>query len=589
MNCRRSSVLIGSLVLAAILTTIGCGDDPVAPPTTPDVADYLKSLPPWDLYSPPAAPSDGPVSPPDTCYSWEDGNPYICAETHCSITDTPEQIVTFNAGGDIMWPGALIQGHTYLGGIGAMEELPIRQRAPLTVSIDLLFAENSQQVADPDLASVKAAVGRLIDQAEQSGHQAGSAIFYEKTTAHTLAQAALKLGLSAKYMGFSAHAQLDQNRTITENTIAAFFKQRMFTVSVVQPQTPDGFFSEDLTPELLQEQVAMGRLGPDSPPVYVSQVVYGRLLMLTMTSTSSRDSMQRALDVSYQAATGGGSGSVSDQYLSVLRNSRINVVAVGGNASHVLALLRSGNLGDYFASDADLTTAMPIAYTLRNLGDNCLATVAETTDYLVTECSEGHTGYFTTENSWRAVVNAPAQSSVYTFFPNKSDLARAENLNGYELYNNQNLPAVLEFHGANLDPPLPFDFELACRQQSGSNFVFNDTEFNSSRFPLLSVGDVDNFSDDDFEIRITRTDAGVTVTGIGVNVGDNDSRNGEWLEVYDDNDNLLQIFTADMPRGDGYVFAGVATLPFATGRILYNEDPGGDDICLQGIWFSVNR
>jgi hypothetical protein len=579
LNLRR----FGAVILLVVL--FGCSDDATAPETAPPVDDYLKSLPSWSEVSPPQPASDGPTAPPDTCYTWEDSGPYICAETPCSITDTPEQIVTFNVGSDLMWPGALIQGHTYLGGLGTMEELPIRQRAPLTVSIDLLMGENAIDVVDPDLASVNAAVGRLISQAQQAGHQGGSAIYYEKTTAHSVDQAALKLGLSAKYMGFSARAQLDQNRSVTENTVAAFFKQRMFTVSVVQPQTPGEFFSDDFTPDLLQEQVEMGRIGPGSPPVYVSSIVYGRLLMLTMTSTASREQMVRALDASYESAAGGGSAAVSDTHLTVLNDAKIQVVAVGGNASHVLSLLRSGELGDYFASDADLTSAMPIAYSLRNLRDNTLATVAETTDYVIQECQAGQTGYFNSESAWRRVANAPDGSEIYTFYPNRNDVLRADEVTSAPA-NNGNLPATLTFRGVNMDPPLPFDFRVSCRQPSGSNFTYNDNEFDSSKYPLLSVGDVDTAQDDDFEIEIIET-YGVTVTGIGVAIGDNTETAGEWLEVYDDSGRLLEIFTANMPRSGGYVFTGVTTAPFGTGSILYNEDSGGDDICLQGFWFAT--
>jgi len=59
---------------------------------------------------------------------------------------------------------------------------------------------------------------------------------------------------------------------------------------------------------------------------------------------------------------------------------------VGGNADDALALIRSNNLGDYFTTDAPLTTARPISYTVRNLADNSIASVSETTNYNLEQC-----------------------------------------------------------------------------------------------------------------------------------------------------------------------------------------------------------
>jgi hypothetical protein len=58
-----------------------------------------------------------------------------------------------------MWLGALLQGRQYKGGIAALEELPIRQRAPLTLAINLLAGNNTQTVTDPTSANVNQAIG----------------------------------------------------------------------------------------------------------------------------------------------------------------------------------------------------------------------------------------------------------------------------------------------------------------------------------------------------------------------------------------------------------------------------------------------
>ena len=53
-----------------------------------------------------------------------------------------------------MWLGSLLQGDGYVNGLGSLKELPIRERAPLTIFIDLLGTGITQTIESPDAASV---------------------------------------------------------------------------------------------------------------------------------------------------------------------------------------------------------------------------------------------------------------------------------------------------------------------------------------------------------------------------------------------------------------------------------------------------
>jgi hypothetical protein len=77
-----------------------------------------------------------------------------------------------------------------------------------------------------------------------------------------------------------------------------------------------------------------------------------------------------------------------------LDEAEISVVTVGGDANHALNLIKANNLSEFFASDSPLSTAKPISYTIRNLKDNVVARVSETTEYNLRECTEAApTGY----------------------------------------------------------------------------------------------------------------------------------------------------------------------------------------------------
>jgi len=579
----RRGILIALLLVGLVLVPACGGDDDGSTEPTPqtgNVDEYMQTLPAWSEFSPPQPSVDEPTGPMEATLDTSSDQVYVCRTTPCSITQTPEAIVTFNPNSEILYLGSLIQGSTYLGGLAAMEELPIRQRAPLTISIDLLAEDNTRTVADPTLATVNQAVGELISRADATGHVAGSAISYAKRTTYSLEQSMLDIGLSVHYMGASARTQLSYEQSIEQHTITAYFRQRMFTTSVVLPQTPGEFFSDAFTQERLDEQVELGRIGPDNLPVYVSSITWGRIMVFTMTSTYSESEMYAAIEASYDNAVGG--VEVDGEYLDILNSGEttINLVSVGGEADHALQAIRSGNLDDYFASDAAITTAAPLSYTLRNLADNSIAQVAETTTYDMQECSTEIVAYYTDYDLWRnAILDLPDGAVVGQSFA-RSEIVDAVEINS-EPGNNINLPLLLTFPGSATG--LPLDFTIAS---VNANFTYNDTEFSSSYFPMLSPGDADNAENDDFEIVVTDVDAPLSVYAVGIRVGDNGAESGEYLRVYGESDLLLAEFTSGLPDGSGYDFMGVVSaIPIH--RMFFNEGSGGDDIVITDPSFGV--
>jgi len=256
----------------------------------------------------------------------------------------------------------------------------------LKLSLDLLTKENTRTLDNPALASVQSAIGDLVEIAAKGGHRAGSEISYDQVSSHSLEQTALELGLSARYLGSNVRSSLKIGNEAERQSVTAYFVQRMFTVSVELPQTPAAFFGNGFTRAALQEQADLDRIGPDNLPIYVSNVVFGRMLLFTFSSEASAEDVQGALQLAYEGAATGVSTAAATRYRQILGKAQIQVVTVGGSADNALDLIRTGKLRDFFRADAPLTSARPISYTLRSLGDNAIAAVSETTQYETTEC-----------------------------------------------------------------------------------------------------------------------------------------------------------------------------------------------------------
>ena len=147
----------------------------------------------------------------------------------------------------------------------------------------------------------------MIGNATRDSLSTPSKITFEMKSYHSESQFALSAGISGRYMGFEASATGDLSKNASETTVTAHFYQQMYTVTVAPPSTPAGWFNSDFTQERLDEQIALGRIGPDNLPVYISQVVYGRMMMFSFTSTASETDIRATLNAAYNGIGGGGS------------------------------------------------------------------------------------------------------------------------------------------------------------------------------------------------------------------------------------------------------------------------------------------
>ena len=373
------------------------------PSTDAGVARYMQDLPSWSEFSPPVQ-SQSPTAAGDLVEEEvvvtqveeidEEGNinllenvAYSCQSQPFTLSDNPQQIAIYSPDRELLWPGALIQGKSHRDGLGSLLGLTIAQRTPIEVSIPSLANDDNFRVVDtPSQGEVDQAIGSMIGNATASGLSTPSTISFEMNEYYSEKQFALEAGISGNYLNFEGSATGSVETNASKTTITAQFYQKMYEVVVAPPQTPDGFFNEDFSAEVLQRQVDLGRIGPDNLPVYVSNVVYGRMMMFSLTSTASASDIRATMQAAYDGIGSSVEVNLSARQQSILQESEIRVTSLGGDADATIATIRSGNWADYFTDNVELSSAAPLSYTFRNLGDGSIASVGETTEYNITEC-----------------------------------------------------------------------------------------------------------------------------------------------------------------------------------------------------------
>lgn len=401
-----------TVALTGMLAACGGGDDGTGPGggggTTP--AEFLAGLPTWDQYAPPGMETDSIVDSTRTPVALRDTVPlvkdidttgavttrsnvvYACTDVPYTLSKNPRQVVIYNPDVDILFPGALIQGKSHKSQAGSLLGITVKQRTPINVSIPGFSfpggGTNFRTVDSVDQAHVAQAIGNIVGNATASGLQAPTASTFEMRTYNSEKEFALQAGLSGKYLGFSGSASGSTSRNSSETTVAVQFYQRMYDVVVAAPQTPAGWFSGAFTAERLQEQIAAGTMGNDNPPIYLSQVTYGRSLMFTLTSTASESDIRATLNASYKFVTGQAALNLSAKQQAILSESKIAITSIGGNDSATAAMIQSGDWRAYFTASAPLSTAAPLSYVFKNVSDGSIAQVTEATNYSIRSCTE---------------------------------------------------------------------------------------------------------------------------------------------------------------------------------------------------------
>jgi hypothetical protein len=174
------------------------------------------------------------------------------------------------------------------------------------------------------------------------------------------------------------------------------------------------FSVNEFTEAKLQQQISQGRIGPDNLPVYVSNIVYGRMMMFSITSTASESDIRATMQAGYNGIGGSVEANLSAKQKAILSESKIKITSIGGDAEATLAMIRSGDWSKYFTNTAPLSSAAPMSYTFRNLGDGSIASVTETTEYNIRTCDaiQASPGTFNFLNAQNLGLPIPAPVKV---------------------------------------------------------------------------------------------------------------------------------------------------------------------------------
>ncbi|MDQ3369907.1 MAG: thiol-activated cytolysin family protein [Myxococcota bacterium] len=360
--------------LSSIALLTGCTTEVVEPQGSM-IDEYITALP----YLP-VAPAQ--VDQGQRTAEAREGD-YQCSTQNLQETRQYDRIVAYAANSDSLYPGALVSADSVLTGLFTQTVLP---RAPATISVSLenLGGGKSAVIAEPSLSAYRNALAGILD-AEITGSTPAN-LYSEIEEVHSDSQLNMALGVQASWgLGLaSLKASFNFGKQEIRSRYVVRYTQAYYTVDLDAPTSP----SKLLAPTVTLDQVA-AKMDDAHPPVYVSSVTYGRMVVFTFESEYSSEEMGAALEFAYSGGVDV-RGDVSVTYKDIISKSKITAFILGGDAGtavqtidsyeNLIAFIKTG--GNY----SKQSPGAPIAYKLNYLQDNSPARMSFTTDYDVREC-----------------------------------------------------------------------------------------------------------------------------------------------------------------------------------------------------------
>ena len=317
-----------------------------------------------------------------------------CVKDEYNLKSNFEEVAILRPTNGVIFPGALVIGDADMLD-GAPTPLQI-DRAPVKLRIDLPgMGENGNLVVeDPNNGSVQAKIDEALDWWNENAYQEGyvnpSYISYKTSTSYSAQQLSIDVGLNVAWATGDVAAQFNYQTTTEKSVAMMAFKQGFYSVTMEPPQKPADVFHPNLGVKDIESKINSG-----APPAFVQSVVYGRIIMFRMESSSNVTSADMKLALEYTTGVTSLSGETRTRIENVLKETSTTVVTIGGNAAAASEAVAAQTFGDLQkiikgenAVYSKNNPGVPISYSIWYLKDNKPAKMGYTTDYSIPNCSQ---------------------------------------------------------------------------------------------------------------------------------------------------------------------------------------------------------
>ncbi|MCI6154128.1 MAG: thiol-activated cytolysin family protein [Bacteroidales bacterium] len=299
----------------------------------------------------------------------------------------------FNPYSNVVYPGNVLIGNNIDNGeykhVRNVEVNPITITASLTSETPGFYSRTVERMKYSEYLNV------LNDWRQRDFKDPGVETTLENIEITNEKDASFKAGASFQAEAVKIAASMDGEHKRLKTHVLCKFVQKVFSVSM---DDPEGGLIRTANMAAFQ----------GVQPVYISDVSYGRMAYILVSSNRSSDDVKAALNVMVPAANLGVEADA--KYRSLLSDARVTATFIGGSAAQHGQILTNGWEGvkASLAAPMSVSTTMPIAFTLRYVHDNSIAKVLlmgeypKTISHFVADCKSVNLGIHITDIKARA-------------------------------------------------------------------------------------------------------------------------------------------------------------------------------------------
>lgn len=338
---------------------------------------------------------------PPTESNLKKGNFVVLTREKKQLNNSTADIAIINSNSNRIYPGALLKADSGL--LNNNPSILSVKRNPLTLSVDLPGITNNDSyltVDAPTNSSVRSATNQLLDKWNKnystSYPNIPAKIQYSTSTAYSMDQLKAKFGLAFDKIAVPLNIDFSSVTSGEKQVQIINFKQIYYTISMDDPETAGDVFDKSVTVKQLKNR----GINNETPPVYVSNVAYGRSMYIKLETSNNSTEVQNA----FNALIKGADLSQNTEYTNILKDTSFTAFMLGGSADTVSKIV-SGNISDLKSIIQEgclynqANPGVPISYTTSFLKDGSLATVQNQTDYIETKSTTYNQGAISLDHS----------------------------------------------------------------------------------------------------------------------------------------------------------------------------------------------
>lgn len=323
-----------------------------------------------------------------------DGDAMDCSYETRNITQFVSELPAWSTSFASLLPGVIIGSKDLAEGV--VSTLPTGDRdVPLFISASI--PDPSLLVENANSSSLKAAINELQQRLVDSNVPIPATFSLKIEVLSSSSEFQHKYGVTAGIASKTNDISLDFGQDSTgsggasQKYLIVKLVQPAYTISVGHDQyTNAAAIFGDVTEDLFVEYNSDRWMDELYPPLFVSDVTYGRMVIyvVQVDESKSNDEVTSNFGVSVGDTATEGSLSLGNNsaFSEALTQNRVNVLVLGGNEQDAFDALRTGDFTNFFNSQ-DPRTYVPLSYIARHVtGNREVVAIRSTLNYTVADC-----------------------------------------------------------------------------------------------------------------------------------------------------------------------------------------------------------